>query len=54
MPPSISNADKATLPAVDIVSNLESAIAALDAILALTTAFAASWSAPTASSAILA
>ena len=36
MPPSISRADSATLPAVDIVSNFESAIAALDLISAFT------------------
>ena len=35
-PPSISNAVKATLPAVDIVANFESAIAALDLISAFT------------------
>ena len=34
--PSISNAVNATLPAVDIVANLESAIAALDLISAFT------------------
>ena len=36
VPPSISRADSATLPAVDIVSNFESAIAALDLISAFT------------------
>ena len=36
MPPSISRADSATLPAVDIVSNFVSAIAALDLISAFT------------------
>ena len=35
-PPSISRAVKATFPAVDIVASLESAIAALDLISALT------------------
>ena len=36
MPPSISRADSATLPAVDIVSSFVSAIAALDLISAFT------------------
>ena len=36
VPPSISNADSATLPAVDIVASFVSAIAALDLISALT------------------
>ena len=35
-PPSISNAVNATLPAVDIVANFESAIAALDLMSAFT------------------
>jgi len=36
VPPSISNAVNATLPAVDIVANFESAIAALDLMSAFT------------------
>ena len=36
VPPSISNADNATLPAVDIVASFVSAIAALDLISAFT------------------
>ena len=40
--PSISRAAMLTLSAVDIVANLLSAIAALEAILAFTTALAAS------------
>jgi hypothetical protein len=36
VPPSISRADSATLPAVDIVASFESAIAALDLISAFT------------------
>ena len=54
VPPSISNAAKPTLFAVEIVASLLSAIAAPEATLALTTALAANWSAPTASSAIFA
>ena len=50
--PSISNAPISTLFAVDMVANLVSTIAASDATLALTTALAANWSAPIASSAI--